>query len=155
MTALVGALDDSGDVALTVGNRTNDADDTDLRYQSFVNALMTVGTIRMSVPVRWGSYTTANGSGFMAGDGIHPNDTGYNDIATALLAVLDSVVPTVAVPLSVSTTPPPTTLSITVATATSSSIALSVSIIDSLPDSNGVNFTYRETGHTTTYREQA
>lgn len=129
ITALSAALDDSGDVALTVGNRVSDADDTDIRYQSFVNALMGVGTIRMSVPVRWGTYTQANSSGFMSVDGTHPNDTGYNDIATALLAVIESVVPTRAMPLSVSTTPPPTTKSLTPATATGSARALSVSAI--------------------------
>lgn len=155
MSAIVSALNESGDVALTVGNRTNDADDTDLRYQSFVNALMTVGTIMFSVPNRWGSYTTANASGFMSGDGIHPNDTGYNDIATGLLAVLDSVVPTRAMPLSVSTTPAPTTQSLTAAATTTTARSLPVSTSTVVLDDNPYKWTYRETGHTFTIRERA
>lgn len=156
MATLIAALRESGDVLIMVGNRVSSGNDTDIRYQSFVNALMTVGTIMFSVPTRWGSYAQAVTSGFMSGDGTHPGDAGYEDIATGLLDVLYNVAPARALPASsVSTTPPPTTITATPATATGTSRTLTPTANASSADPNAIKFTFRETGHTYTFRERA
>ncbi len=88
MTTLITACASAGDVILCMGNRVSDSADTDVRYGQFKTALAGVRTIDLVIPDRWGNYTAANGLGYMNVDGIHPNDTGSNDMATALLALI-------------------------------------------------------------------
>lgn len=88
MTTLINACAATGDVLLCMGNRTSTGADTDLRYGDFKTALAGVRTIDLVIPDRWGNYAAANGLGYMNADGIHPNDTGSDDIATALLALV-------------------------------------------------------------------